>query len=87
MNERVLATAPYVEQMKRWPKAGRHILAQFDDDTIIVYQASPLKVIYASAVPSVRLGAQRSYGELHGGRPGWCWERFSSDLWNKARCV
>jgi hypothetical protein len=34
-----LASAPYAEQMKRWPQTGRHILAQFDDETIIVYQA------------------------------------------------
>ncbi len=25
--------------MARWPAEGKHILAQFDDDTIIVYQA------------------------------------------------
>jgi hypothetical protein len=37
MKEHPLATAPYAEQVKRWPQAGRHILAQFDDDTIIVY--------------------------------------------------
>ena len=35
----VFATAPYAEQAKCWPPAGEHILAQFDDETIIVYQA------------------------------------------------
>jgi hypothetical protein len=34
-----LVTEKYREQLKRWPKTGRHILAQHDDDTIIVYQA------------------------------------------------
>lgn len=30
----------YVEQRdKDWPKEGRHILAQYDDDSIVVYQA------------------------------------------------
>ena len=30
----------YVQQRDRvWPKHGRHILAQFDEDSIVVYQA------------------------------------------------
>jgi len=29
----------YSEQVKVWPGEGRHILAQYDDDSIIVYQA------------------------------------------------
>jgi hypothetical protein len=34
-----LATEPYSEQAKRWPPEGRHILAHYDDHSIIVYQA------------------------------------------------
>ena len=34
-----LVTEPYAEQVKVWPEEGRHILAQYDDDTVIVYQA------------------------------------------------
>ena len=34
-----LVTEPYSEQVNVWPKEGRHILAQYDDNTIIVYQA------------------------------------------------
>ena len=33
-----LVTEPYSEQVKVWPKEGRHILAQYDD-TLVVYQA------------------------------------------------
>lgn len=29
----------YQTQLKRWPTSGRHILAQFDDESIVVYQA------------------------------------------------
>ena len=29
----------YDEQLKRWPKQGHHILAQYDDEKIIVYQS------------------------------------------------
>jgi hypothetical protein len=34
-----LATEPYLDQVKRWPPEGRHILAHYDHDSIIVYQA------------------------------------------------
>ena len=33
-------TESYTEQStKVWPEEGRHILAQFDDDSVVVYQA------------------------------------------------
>jgi len=34
-----LITEPYLTQLSKWPKTGRHILAQYDDQTIVVYQA------------------------------------------------
>ena len=34
-----LPTTSYSAQMERWPQSGRHILAHFDAETIIVYQA------------------------------------------------
>src|SRR5215475_10258164 len=34
-----LNVVPYLEQLDRWPKFGRHILAQFDDEAVVVYQA------------------------------------------------
>jgi len=34
-----LVTEPYQTQLDRWPKSGHHILAQFDDQSIIAYQA------------------------------------------------
>lgn len=34
-----IPTEPYLAQRSRWPASGRHILAQFDEQTIIVYQA------------------------------------------------
>ena len=34
-----LITEPYDVQAARWPQSGRHILAQFDDEFIVVYQA------------------------------------------------
>ena len=34
-----LVTEPYLEQRKIWPNRGRHILAQYDEKTVVVYQA------------------------------------------------
>ena len=34
-----LNNEPYIKQLERWPRKGRCILAQFDSDSIIVYQA------------------------------------------------
>ena len=34
-----LVTEPYLRQVKCWPLSGRHILAQFDHTSVVVYQA------------------------------------------------
>ena len=34
-----MLTEFYIQQKDRWPQNGRHILAQYDNDSIIVYQA------------------------------------------------
>jgi hypothetical protein len=34
-----LITEPYFAQNARWPKSGRHVLAQFDADSVVVYHA------------------------------------------------
>jgi hypothetical protein len=35
----LLPTQPYLEQVQAWPNADRHTLAQYDDRSIVVYQA------------------------------------------------
>ena len=34
-----LHTAPYLQQAHSWPSAGQHILAQYDETSVVVYQA------------------------------------------------
>ncbi|HEY4387144.1 MAG TPA: DUF4291 family protein [Ktedonobacteraceae bacterium] len=48
-----LVTESYLSQLARWPTEGRHILAQYDEDSIIVYQA------YRPAIG--HFAAQRGY--------------------------
>eukprot|EP00029_Vermamoeba_vermiformis_P012521 TRINITY_DN7351_c0_g1_i1.p1 TRINITY_DN7351_c0_g1~~TRINITY_DN7351_c0_g1_i1.p1 ORF type:complete len:168 (-),score=0.65 TRINITY_DN7351_c0_g1_i1:298-801(-) len=37
--KRTLETEKYEDQLKIWPEEGRHILAHYDEDTVVVYQA------------------------------------------------
>lgn len=72
-----LVLEPYLTQRDRWPKAGRHLLAQYDDDALIVYQA------YRPSIAEFALANQRFGGE-------WSFERMSwikpSFLWMMFRC-
>ena len=34
-----LKLKPYKEQLKEWPQEGHHIMAQYDDEKVIVYQS------------------------------------------------
>lgn len=35
---------PYIDQADRWPAKGRALLAQFDDQSVVVYQALPKRL-------------------------------------------
>ena len=44
-NNSTLILEPYLHQKKtHWPRDGRHILAQYDDQTVVVYQAFKYKI-------------------------------------------
>jgi hypothetical protein len=72
-----LLTEPYLAQISRWPKSGRQILAQFDDESVIVYQA------YRSAIG--HFAAKNGYfgGEFSLNRMSWIKPNF---LWMMYRC-
>src|SRR5262245_44503815 len=72
-----LITESYQAQVARWPPAGRHILAQFDNDGIVVYQA------YRPAIG--RFAAEHGYfgGEFSFSRMSWIKPNF---LWMMYRC-
>ncbi|MEP6989002.1 MAG: DUF4291 domain-containing protein [Chloroflexota bacterium] len=72
-----LTVEPYLEQNKRWPQTGRHILAQFDADTVVVYQA------YRPDIG--QFAASHGYfgGDFQLGRMSWIKPNF---LWMMFRC-
>jgi Domain of unknown function (DUF4291) len=73
----ILVTEPYSEQAKAWPKEGRHILAQFDDETIIVYQAYRPS-IGRSAAEQGTFGGDFSYSRMSWVKPNSLWMMYRS---------
>lgn len=72
-----LRTAPYLEQANAWPAKGRHILAQYDAETIVVYQAYiPSTGRYA--VEHGKFGEGFSYARMSWIKPNFLWMMFRS---------
>ncbi len=72
-----LQTESYIEQQRRWPVSGRHILAQFDASTVVVYQA------YRAAIGHYAAQHQSFGGEFSFSRMSWIKPNF---LWMMYRC-
>lgn len=72
-----LITEPYLEQAKAWPNEGRHILAQHDVDTIIVYQAYRPSIAQ-HAVKHGAFGGEFSYARMSWIKPNFLWMMYRS---------
>lgn len=72
-----LLTQPYWEQLQRWPKSGQHILAQFDADAVVVYQAyRPAIGTYAAQLQ--RFGGEFSFSRMSWIKPNFLWMMYRS---------
>jgi hypothetical protein len=70
-----LTTEQYSDQVRVWPKTGRHILAQFDDTTVVVYQAySPAIGHFAAA--NGRFGGDFSFSRMSWVKPNFLWMMY-----------
>lgn len=78
-----LAAHPYSEQVLRWPTSGRHILAQFDEETIIVYQAYRSEIGHF-AVTHCHFGGEFSYSRMSWIKPNFLWMMYRSD-WGRSQ--
>src|SRR5262249_19647846 len=72
-----LDTERYADQVRRWPKTGRHILAHFDDETIFVYQAYR-PAIARYAVEHGHFGGEFSYSRMSWVKPNFLWMMYRS---------
>lgn len=72
-----IRTEPYLAQAPHWPSEGRHILAQYDDHSIVVYQA------YRRSIG--QFATENGYfgGDFKLSRMSWIKPNF---LWMMYRC-
>jgi hypothetical protein len=72
-----LVTQKYLEQLERWPEAGKHILAQYDEHSIIVYQAYR-PAIGRFAAKHQYFGGEFSYSRMSWIKPNFLWMMYRS---------
>ena len=73
----MLPTKPYLDQLAGWPPKGRHILAHYDPDTIIVYQAYRPEIGHFAIEHGI-FGGAFSYGRMSWIKPNFLWMMYRS---------
>ncbi len=66
----------YIDQTARWPKEGRHILAQFDNQSIVVYQAYRPGIGRYAAEQGHFGGPEFGYGRMSWIKPNFLWMMY-----------
>jgi len=74
----LLITTSYIEQKAKLPKNGRHILAQFDDEGIIVYQAYRPAIGNFAATHGYFGGDHFSLTRMSWMKPNFLWMMYRS---------
>lgn len=67
----------YASQKRRWPAAGRHILAHFDDDAVVVYQAYRPEIGHFAADHGY-FGGGFSLSRMSWVKPNFLWMMYRS---------
>lgn len=74
----MLPLQPYRDQVRRWPTEGRHILAHYDDESIVVYQAYRPEVARHAVAHRALGGDFFSYGRMSWIKPNFLWMMYRS---------
>ncbi len=72
-----LSTEPYLQQLVLWPRDGQHILAQFDAESVVVYQAYRPNIGHFAARQGY-FGGDFSLGRMSWIKPNFLWMMFRS---------
>ncbi len=72
-----LLTEPYLSQQARWPASGRHILAQFDAESVVVYQAYRPAIGHFAARNGY-FGGGFGMGRMSWIKPNFLWMMYRS---------
>lgn len=67
----------YQDQKARWPASGRHILAQYDEKNIVVYQAYRPSIGRYAAEQQV-FGGEFSFSRMSWIKPNFLWMMYRS---------
>ncbi|WP_145855876.1 DUF4291 domain-containing protein [Pedobacter suwonensis] len=67
----------YKDQILEWPQSGCHIMAQYDDEKIIVYQAYR-KEIAEFAIKNQYFGGKFSFSRMTWIKPNFLWMMYRS---------
>ncbi len=73
----IFETEPYLEQQRLWPDRGRHILAQFDDESVVVYQAYRPEIGHFAAAHGY-FGGPFSLDRMSWVKPNFLWMMYRS---------
>jgi hypothetical protein len=73
-----LATERYEEQVKLWPASGRHILAWYDEEAVVVYQAYKPSIGRYAAKHGRLGGDEFSWTRMSWIKPNFLWMMYRS---------
>lgn len=72
-----LKTEPYLQQAARWPDVGSHLMAHFDTETIVVYQAYRAEIGHF-AIANQSFGGAFSFSRMSWIKPNFLWMMYRS---------
>ena len=78
-----LKTESYLSQLERWPKNGQHIMAQYDADSVVVYQAYKPSIGHFAAANGY-FGGDFSFSRMSWIKPNFLWMMFRCGWGTKA---
>lgn len=73
-----LPTQTYEMQVQTWPKRGRHILAHYDESSIVVYQAYRLSIGQFAITHGHFGGPDFSFSRMSWIKPNFLWMMYRS---------
>lgn len=72
-----IETRNYEEQQKEWPQSGRHVLAHYDDESVVVYQAYRPRIGHFAAEHGY-FGGDFSFSRMSWIKPNFLWMMYRS---------
>lgn len=73
-----LPTAPYQLQAAAWPQAGEHVLAHYDDESVVVYQAYRPSIGRFAIEHGYLAGPDFSLSRMSWVKPNFLWMMYRS---------